>query len=46
MKKIYSKIEETKLLHMVARKDEISTGREDIVTEENKIIFKTQKGKK
>ncbi len=37
MKKIYSKIEETKLLHMIVRKDEISPGREDIVTEENFI---------
>ncbi len=37
MKKIYSKIEDTKLLHMIVRKDEILPGREDIVTEENFI---------
>jgi len=35
MKKIYSKIDKTKLLHMIVRKDEIKPGREDIVTEEN-----------
>ena len=37
MKKIYSKIDENKLLHMIVRKDEIMPGREDIVTEENFI---------
>ncbi len=37
MKKIYSKIDENKLLHMIVKKDEISPGREDIVTEENFI---------
>lgn len=37
MKKIYSKINESKLLHMIVRKDEILPGREDIVSEENFI---------
>lgn len=37
MKKIYSKIDESKLLHMIVRKDEILPGREDIVSEENFI---------
>ena len=37
MEKIYSKIEPSKLLHMIVRKDEIKAGREDIVTEENFI---------
>ena len=37
MKKIYSKIDETKLLHIIVRKDEITIGRENIVTEENFI---------
>jgi hypothetical protein len=37
MKNIYSKIDETKLLHIIVRKDEITPGREDIVTEENFI---------
>ena len=37
MKKIYSKINETKLLHIIVRKNEINPGREDIVSEENFI---------
>ena len=37
MKNIYSKIDETKLLHIIVRKDEIKPGRQDIVTEENFI---------
>lgn len=37
MKKIYSKIDKTKLLHIIVRKDEINPGREDIVSEENFI---------
>jgi hypothetical protein len=37
MKKIYSKIDETKLLHIIVRKPEINPGREDIVSEENFI---------
>ncbi len=48
MKKIYSKIDNTKLLHIIVRKDEIEDGREDIVSEENFIQcsrLKLQKGK-
>ena len=37
MKKIYSKVEKTKLLHIIVRKNEINPGREDIVSEENFI---------
>lgn len=37
MKKIYSKIYETKLLHLIVKKDEIKPGREDLVTEDNFI---------
>lgn len=37
MKNIYSKIDETKLLHIIVRKNEINKGREDIVSEENFI---------
>jgi hypothetical protein len=37
MKKIYSLIDNTKLLHIIVRKEEILPGREDIVSEENFI---------
>ena len=37
MKKIYSDIDKTKLLHIIVRKDEIQPGREDIVSQENFI---------
>ncbi len=37
MKKIYSKIDETKLLHIIVRKNEITPGRENIISEENFI---------
>ena len=37
MKKIYSKIDKDKVLHIIVRKDEMLPGREDIVTEENFI---------
>jgi hypothetical protein len=37
MKKIYSKIEKTKLLHIIVRKNEMSPGRENLITEENFI---------
>ena len=37
MKKIYSKINETKLLHIVVRKNETNPGREDIISEDNFI---------
>ena len=48
MKKIYSKIDKTKLLHIIVRKDEINPGREDIVSEENFIqcsILNMEEGK-
>lgn len=37
MKKIYSKIEPSKLLHIIVRKKDIVTGRKDIVPEEHFI---------
>jgi hypothetical protein len=37
MKKIYSKINETKLLHIIVRKNEITLGREDIISGDNFI---------
>jgi hypothetical protein len=37
MKKIYSKINETKLLHIIVRKNEITPGREDIISGDNFI---------
>ena len=37
MIKYYSKVDPNKLLHMVVRKEEITSGRQDIVSEENFI---------
>lgn len=37
MENIYSKIDTTKLLHIVVRRDDIKPGREDIVTPDNFI---------
>jgi len=37
MEKIYSKLDPTKLLHIVVRKDDITSGRQDIVPEEHFI---------
>jgi len=37
MENFYSKVEEGKLLHMVVRKEDILTGRKDVVSEENFI---------
>jgi hypothetical protein len=48
MKKIYSKIEPEKLLHIIVRRDDMKPGREDIVSEENFIqcsILNMSKGK-
>jgi hypothetical protein len=48
MENIYSKIDPNKLLHMVVRKKEITTGRQDIVPEDNFIqcsILNMEKGK-
>lgn len=48
MEKIYSKIDPSKLLHIIVRKEEITPGRQDIVPEENFIqcsILNMEKGK-
>jgi len=48
MEKIYSKVQPDKLLHMVVRKEEIKSGRIDIVPEENFIqcsMLNMEKGK-
>ena len=48
MEKIYSKVQPDKLLHMVVRKEEIKSGRVDIVSEENFIqcsMLNMEKGK-
>jgi hypothetical protein len=37
MKKIYSKIEKNKILHIIVRKNEINPGREDLISEDNFI---------
>lgn len=37
MENFYSKVEEGKLLHMVVRKEDILSGRKDVVSEENFI---------
>jgi hypothetical protein len=37
MKKIYSEIDKTKVLHIIVRKDDMLPGREDIITKENFI---------
>ena len=37
MEKIYSKVDPTKLLHIIVRVDEIKAGREDIVSPEHFI---------
>ena len=48
MKKIYSKVDPSKLLHIIVRNQEIKDGRFDIVPEENFIqcsTLKLEKGK-
>lgn len=48
MEKIYSKIEPEKLLHIVVRKEDITPGRQDIVSEEHFIqcsILNMEQGK-
>ena len=48
MEKIYSKVDPSKLLHLIVRKEEITPGRQDIVPEENFIqcsILNMEKGK-
>ena len=48
MEKIYSKIEPEKLLHMVVRKEDMTPGRQDVVSEEHFIqcsILNMEEGK-
>jgi len=48
MEKIYSKVDPNKLLHTIVRKEEITPGRQDIVSEEHFIqcsILNMEKGK-
>ena len=48
MEKIYSKVDPSKLLHLIVRKEEITPGRQDIIPEENFIqcsILNMEKGK-
>lgn len=41
MEKIYSKVEEGKVLHIIVRRDDITKGRNDIVPEDNFIQCST-----
>ncbi len=48
MEKIYSKVDPTKLLHLIVRKDDIKPGRQDVISEENFIqcsILNMEEGK-
>jgi cupin fold WbuC family metalloprotein len=48
MEKIYSKVDPNKLLHIIVRKEEITLGRQDIVSEEHFIqcsILNMEEGK-
>ena len=48
MEKIYSKVDPSKLLHLIVRKEEITPGRQDIIPEDNFIqcsILNMEKGK-
>lgn len=48
MEKIYSKVEPSKLLHVIVRKEDMTPGRQDIISEENFIqcsILNLEKGK-
>jgi cupin fold WbuC family metalloprotein len=48
MEKIYSKVDPTKLLHLIVRKDDITPGRQDVISEENFIqcsILNMEEGK-
>jgi len=48
MKKIYSKIDPSKLLHIIVKKEDITQGRQDIVSEEHFIqcsILNMEEGK-
>ena len=48
MERIYSKLSPNKLLHLIVRKEEITSGRQDVIPEENFIqcsILNMEKGK-
>jgi cupin fold WbuC family metalloprotein len=48
MEKIYSKIDPSKLLHVIVRKEDMTPGRQDVIDEENFIqcsILNMEKGK-
>lgn len=48
MEKIYSKVDPTKLLHLIVRKGDITPGRQDVISEENFIqcsILNMEEGK-
>ena len=48
MEKIYSKVDPSKLLHLIVRKDDITPGRQDVISEENFIqcsILNMEEGK-
>jgi len=48
MEKIYSKVDPSKLLHLIVRKDDITPGRQDVISEENFIqcsVLNMEKGK-
>lgn len=48
MEKIYSKVDPSKLLHLIVRREEITPGRQDIVSEEHFIqcsILNMEEGK-
>jgi hypothetical protein len=48
MEKIYSKVDPSKLLHLIVRKDDITSGRQDVISEENFIqcsVLNMEEGK-
>lgn len=48
MEKIYSKVDPTKLLHLIVRKEDMTPGRQDVISEENFIqcsILNMEEGK-
>lgn len=48
MEKIYSKVDPSKLLHLIVRKEDITPGRQDVISEENFIqcsILNMEEGK-
>ena len=48
MEKIYSKVDPSKLLHLIVSKDDITPGRQDVISEENFIqcsVLNMEEGK-